>query len=222
MCSPSWGSRIGRAKAFCAQAPAMPPEPSWAAQYRGSVSLTAPNQLLEAAVCKGTGKAPRAAHTRSTAPLLRKATQAVLPPRTPHAIGQSGAGLPLAPWALLLGWGSPEPETNSQRVLLRGEAGLGLRKPSAPRPRQCDPSQARPHNTEDPLPKGTNRAPEPCSLQRDRKSSSGSPYQPHRAFAQESNASRYRTQPPARSPAKRGWAAPGSLSPAALQGVFGA
>ena len=26
--SPSWGSRIGRAKAFCAQAPAMPPEPA--------------------------------------------------------------------------------------------------------------------------------------------------------------------------------------------------
>ena len=26
--SPSWGSRIGRAKKFCAQAPAMPPEPA--------------------------------------------------------------------------------------------------------------------------------------------------------------------------------------------------
>ena len=72
------------------------------------------------------------------------------------------------------------------------------------------------------LPNGTYPAPGGCSLQRDRKSSSGSKHQPHRAFAQVSNASRFRTQPPARSPAKPGWAASGSLSPAALQGVFGA
>ena len=35
--------------------------------------------------------------------------------------GQGGSGLPLAPWALLLGWWSPQRETNSKRVLLRGE-----------------------------------------------------------------------------------------------------
>ena len=35
--------------------------------------------------------------------------------------GQGGAGLPLAPWALLLGWWCPQLETNSERVLLREE-----------------------------------------------------------------------------------------------------
>ena len=35
--------------------------------------------------------------------------------------GQGGSGLPLAPWALLLGWWSPQLETNSKRLLLRGE-----------------------------------------------------------------------------------------------------
>ena len=36
--------------------------------------------------------------------------------------GQGGSGLPLAPWALLLGWCSPEVETKSTHVLPRGEA----------------------------------------------------------------------------------------------------
>ena len=35
--------------------------------------------------------------------------------------GQGGSGLPLAPWVLLLGWWSPQLETNSTRVLLCGE-----------------------------------------------------------------------------------------------------
>ena len=35
--------------------------------------------------------------------------------------GQGGAGLPLAPWALLLGWWCLQPETNSERIHLRGE-----------------------------------------------------------------------------------------------------
>ena len=37
------------------------------------------------------------------------------------AKGLGGSGLPLAPWALLLGWWSPQLETNSTRVLLHGE-----------------------------------------------------------------------------------------------------
>ena len=37
------------------------PEASWVAQPRGSVSPMAPNQLLGAAVCKGTGNIPRGA-----------------------------------------------------------------------------------------------------------------------------------------------------------------
>ena len=185
-------------------------------------SQKAPTELLGPAVCKGTGKAPRGANISPTAPLLRKAMQAVFEPSPPLDVGQSGAGLPLAPWALLLGWGSPEPETNSQRVLLRGEAGLGVRRPSAPRPQQCHPSQAGPDSPKPRLPNGTNRAPGGCSLKGDRKRSSGSTHQPQRDKTQESNKSHFRTQPPASSPAKRGWAAPGSLSPAALQGVFGA
>ena len=35
--------------------------------------------------------------------------------------GQGGSGLPLAPWALLLGWWSPQLETYSKRLLLWGE-----------------------------------------------------------------------------------------------------
>ena len=35
--------------------------------------------------------------------------------------GQGVAGLPLAPWALLLGWWCPQLEPNSERVVLRGE-----------------------------------------------------------------------------------------------------
>ena len=46
-----------------------------------------------------------------------------------------------APWALLLCWGSPVPETHYPRVLLRGEAGLGARKPSGPTPQPCSLSQ---------------------------------------------------------------------------------
>ena len=35
--------------------------------------------------------------------------------------GQGGSGLPLAPWALLLGWWSPQLETNSKCLLFGGE-----------------------------------------------------------------------------------------------------
>ena len=91
-------------------------------------------------------------NTSPTAPLLRKATQAVFALSPPLAVGQSGAGLPLAPWALLLCWGSPEPESHSQCGLLRGEAGLGVRWPSSRRPHQCPTSQAGLHSTEAPAP----------------------------------------------------------------------
>ena len=38
-----------------------------------------------------------------------------------EASAQGGSGLPLAPWALLLGWWSPQLEINSKRLLLRRE-----------------------------------------------------------------------------------------------------
>ena len=78
--------------------------------------------------------------------------QAVFAPRPPLDFGQSGAGLPLAPWALLLCRGSPEPESHSQCVLLRSEAGLGVRRPSSPRPHQCPQSQSGLHSTKVPAP----------------------------------------------------------------------
>ena len=37
---------------------------------------------------------------------------------SPYVLG--GSGLPLAPWALLLGWWSPQLETISKRVFIRG------------------------------------------------------------------------------------------------------
>ena len=36
--------------------------------------------------------------------------------------------MPLAPWALLLGWWSPQLETHSKRLLLRAEGRFGLKK----------------------------------------------------------------------------------------------
>ena len=44
-------------------------------------------------------------------------------------IGQGGSGLPLAPWALLLAWWSPQLETNSKRLLLRAEGWFDLKRP---------------------------------------------------------------------------------------------
>ena len=146
------GSRIGFAKAFWALATEITPWPSWADQHPFPVPRTAPTELLDAVVCKGTGNATRAAHTSPTAPLVREATQAIFARSPPQSNGQSGAGLPLAPWALMLCWGSPAPETHPQSFLLRGEAGLGLRRPSSPRPQQCPASQAGLHSTEAPAP----------------------------------------------------------------------
>ena len=45
-------------------------------------------------------------------------------PSSPQAQATHSAkksGLPLAPWKLLLGWWSPQLETNSKHLLLRGE-----------------------------------------------------------------------------------------------------
>ena len=200
----------------------MPPESSWTAQHRGPVSPTAPTELLGPALCKGTGKAPRGAHTSPTATLLRKATQAFFAPSRPLAVGQSGAGLPLAPWALLICWGSPEPETHSQRVSFTAKQEWACEELLRPGPSNATRAKLGRATPSTCLPKGTNRAPGGCSLQGDRKRSLGSTHQPHRAKTQESNKSRFRTQAAARCWAKRGWAASGSLGPAAWLGVSGA
>ena len=69
-------------------------------------------------------------------PLLSKATLAFFSPSPLVSRGQCGAGLPLAPWALLFCWWSPVMETHSNSFLLRGEAGVGRKMPSGRRPQQ--------------------------------------------------------------------------------------
>ena len=80
----------------------------------------APNSLLEAAFCEET-----VLGEHSSAPIRLSSGEQPLP-SSPLALCstqvQGGFGLPLAPWALLLGWWSPQPETNSKHVLLRENA----------------------------------------------------------------------------------------------------
>ena len=138
---------------------------SSAAQRRGPVAPMAQSNLMAAATCKGklsSGSKPqpqRASDRESNASRFR--------PRHPalHRANQGWAAL--APWALLLCWGSPVPETHSPRVLLGGEAGLGAPRPSAPRTQPCPLSQVghsapRPRRTD-----GPKRASGSCILQRE-------------------------------------------------------
>ena len=85
-------------------------------------------------LCSGNNHNPHA-------PLLSKAKLAFFSPNPLISRGQCGAGLPLAPWALLFCWWSPEMETHSNGFLLRGEAGVGRKMPSGRRPQQFPRSQ---------------------------------------------------------------------------------
>jgi hypothetical protein len=150
---------------LCAQAPAMPPEPARPLSAEVLSQWQPKTSFLELHPAKG--NSPPAANHSLTLPLCRNSTQAVYTPGPPLSIGQSGAGLPLAPWALLLCWGSPAPKTHSHQVLLRGEAGLGARRPSAPSPQPCPLSQLgrsapRPRRTDGPKPASGS-----CILQRE-------------------------------------------------------
>src|SRR5512136_334748 len=178
----------------------------------------APKNLLAAAFCKGklsSGSKPQPQRASD-----RKGNAGRFRPRPP-ALHRSNRGwAALAPWALLLCWGSPVPETHSPRVLLRGEAGLGARRPSAPRPEPCPVSQlgrsaSRPRFTD-----GPKQSSGSCILQRET------------LLGQQTTAptrlgSRKQCKPfspPApRSPyGESGLGCPGSLGPAALLGVSGA
>ena len=205
-------------KAFSAQAPAMHPEP--AQPHRAEApSHQGPKTSfwqLHSARCNS----PWGANNSPNAPHLRKASEAVFSPGLPLSIGQSGDGLPLAPWALLLCWGFPVPESHSQRVLLRGEAGLGLRRHSAPRPQPCPLSQLgcsalRPLSTN-----GPKQAAWSCIQQGEtplREQSTAT------MCLLSGNQRKLFSNPALCSPgAKRGWATMGSLGSAALLGVSGA
>ena len=84
-------------------------------------------------LCSGNNHSPHV-------PLLSKATLAFFSPSPLVSRGQCGAGLPLAPWALLLCWWSPEMETHSKHILLHGEAGVGTKMPPGCRPQQSPQS----------------------------------------------------------------------------------
>ena len=53
-------------------------------------------------------------------------------------IGQRGSGLPLAPWALLVCWWSPELQTHSRWVCLHGHPRFGMKMPCFHRPHLCN------------------------------------------------------------------------------------
>ena len=76
--TPCWGSRIGRAKAFCAQAPAMPPEPAQTLSAEAPSHRRPKTSFWQLHSAKG--KSPRAANNMANAPRLRKATLAVFAP----------------------------------------------------------------------------------------------------------------------------------------------
>ena len=159
------GSRIRGTMASCAQFPAMPLEPARRHSAEVQSHLRPKTSFWQLHSAKG--NSPRAANHSPNLPRIQKATQAVFATGTTLSIAQSGAGLPLAPWALLHCWGSPAAQTHSPRVLLRGEAGLGARRSSVPRPQPCPLSQLgrsapRPHHTERPK-----RASGSCILQRE-------------------------------------------------------
>ena len=143
----------------------MPPEPARPHSAEVLSQRRPKTSFLELHPAKGNSH--RAANHSPNAPPLRKAAQAFFALGPALSIGRCGAGLPLAPWALLLCSGSPAPETHSPGVLLGGEAGLGGRRPSAPRPQPCPLSQLgrsapRPRRTDGP--KGASGS---CILQRE-------------------------------------------------------
>jgi len=112
---------------------------SWAAQHRGPMSSKAQNEVMRAAFWKG--RVSSGNKLQPQCALTHKATLAIFSPNPLFSIGQSESGLCLFPRALLLCWWSPELETHSKRVLLRGEAGVGLKMPSGRRPQQSSRSQ---------------------------------------------------------------------------------
>ena len=135
MSSPSWGGRIGRAKKFCAQSPAMPPVP--ARPLSAEAPSHGPPKTSFWQLHSAKRHSPRAANHSPNAPRIQKATQAFFSPGPTLSIGQSRAELTLAPSTLLLCWVTPAEDTHSPRVLLRWEAGLGGRWPHAHSSQPC-------------------------------------------------------------------------------------
>ena len=114
--------------AFWSQAPATLPEPARELSTETTSQALLPTPFKE--LHSGNVDSPQGTKHSPNAPLLSKATLAFFSPRPLVSIGQRGSGLPQAAWALLLCWWSPELESHSKRVLLRGEAGVARKMPS--------------------------------------------------------------------------------------------
>ena len=112
------------------RSPSNPSAVSYGAQHRGPISPTVQNTIPE--LHSGKFNSPRGTNHNRNAPLLSKASLV--------SRGHRGSGLPLAPWALLLCWWSPELETHSKHILLHGEAGVGTKMPPGCRPQQSPQS----------------------------------------------------------------------------------
>ena len=135
-------------------------------QQRGPVAPTAQNELLAAAFCKwkvssGSKQQPQRASAQESKASRFRPRPSVL------QNAKRGGAAPGSLGTTALGAGSPAPETHSPGVLLGGEAGLGARRPSAPRPQPCPRSQLgrsapRPRGTD-----GSKRASGSCILQRE-------------------------------------------------------
>ena len=121
--------------------PSNPPRARERTQHRGPISPTAQNTIPE--LHSGNFNSPRGTNHSRNAPLLSKATLAFFSPNTLVSRGQRRSGLPLSPWALLLCWWCPELEIHSKPLLLRGEAGLGMKMASGRRPQQSPRSHLR-------------------------------------------------------------------------------
>ena len=116
------------------RSPRNTPAVSYGAQHRGPISPTVQNTIPE--LHSGKFNSPRGTNHSRNVPLLSKATLAFFSPSPLVSRGHRGSGLLLAPWALLLCWWSPELETHSKGILLRGEAGVGTKMPPGCRPQQ--------------------------------------------------------------------------------------
>ena len=158
-------------------------------------------------LCSGNNHNPHA-------PWLRKATLAFFSPSALVSRGQRGAGLPLAPWALLLCWWSPEVETHSKRVLLPSEAGIGTKMATGRWPQQT-PRASYGVQHRGPISPTAPNSIQGAAFWKGRLSLGNKP-QPQCAFAQQSNACLFLPKTSGLHRPKRVWAASGSLGPAAL------
>ena len=190
--SPLWLIRIGRGKPSAPRPQACP---------LSQLGLSAPRPRRTDGRKQSSGSCILQRETllgqQTTAPTRLGSRKQRKPFSTrPPALHRANRGwAAMAPWALLLCWVSPVPETHSPRVLLRGEAGLGARSFLRPSPSHAPlaVSAAQRRGPVAPMARSNILAAAFCKG----KLSLGSKPQPQRASDRESNASRFCPQPSA-------------------------